>query len=262
MKKIINSLLFPILPLTLVSSVYAQEKNADNSFNRLQELGTLRVCSQAGFIPFEMKDNKGNWKGFDVDIMSEFSKQNSLKLQMIDTTMDGLIPALITGKCDLIASGLTITDERKKAVSFSKPVYTVVVAAALLDTPVNRSKYKNFSDIDTKETKIATHTGSAATLYLKNTIKKATHLQFDTESDEVNALVQKRAHVFVEDDVFISQASKEMKIKFYTLLSNEKGDLAMAARKKDIQLMQKFNEFLDNIKKNGQYETIKKNYFN
>ena len=260
MKKIMNSL-FPILSLALVSSVFARENNDDDSFIRVQKLGVLRVCSQAGFIPFEMKDNKGNWKGFDVDIMTEFTKQNSLKLQMIDTTMDGLIPALITGKCDLIASGLTITDERKKAVLFSKPVYTVVVSAALLDTPVNRLKYKSFSDIDSKGTKIATHTGSAATLYLKSSIKKATHLQFDSESDEVNALVQKRANVFVEDDVFISQASKEMKIEFYTLASNEKGDLAMATRKKDILLMQKFNEFLDKIKKNGQYETIKKNYF-
>jgi polar amino acid transport system substrate-binding protein len=260
MKKIIHSLFF-ILPFTLISSIFAQQRNNDNSFKRIQKSGTLRVCSQAGFIPFEMKDNKGNWKGFDIDIMSEFSKFLSLELKMIDTTMDGLIPALITGKCDLVASGLTITKERQKAILFSKPVYTVVVTAAFLDTPDNRKKYKSFSDIDVKDTKIATHTGSAATLFLKSSIKNAAHLQFDTESDEVNAVIQKRANVFVEDDVFISQVSKEMKIKFYTLFSDEKGNLAMATRKKDILLMEKFNEFLDKIKKNGQYESIKKNYF-
>ncbi|APJ02959.1 substrate-binding periplasmic protein [Silvanigrella aquatica] len=238
----------------------AAEKPND-SFIRIKQLGSLKVCSQAGFIPFEMKDNKGNWKGFDVEIMAAFAKQNSLKLEMIDTSMDGLIPALITGKCDMIASGLTITEERKKVIQFSDPVYTVVVSAALLDTHENRSKYKSFEDIDTKGTKVASHTGTAATLYIKSKMNQATHLQFDSQSDELNSVVQKRVQAFVEDDVFINQASKEMKIKFYTLFSNEKGDLAMATRKKDIELRDKFNEFLGEIKKNGQYEAIRKNYF-
>ncbi|MBX9838776.1 MAG: transporter substrate-binding domain-containing protein [Silvanigrellaceae bacterium] len=261
MKKIFSFTIM-ILLINLNLPIYSQNKFVDNSFEKVQKLGTLKVCSQAGFIPFEMKDNKGNWKGFDVDIMTEFAKQNSIKLQLIDTTLDGLIPALMTGKCDMIASGLTITEERKKAVLFSKPVFTVIVSAALLNTAENRSKYKTFLDIDSKGTKIATHTGSAATLYLKTILKNANHLQFDTESDEVNAVVQKRTNVFVEDNVFIAQASKEMKIDFYTLLSEEKGDLAMAVRKKDNQLVEKFNDFLDKLKKNGQYDSIKKNYFN
>lgn len=261
MKQLFKFCFFSFL-MCFSSFLLAQEKSGEDSFNKILKTGVLKVCSQAGFIPFEMKDNKGNWKGFDVDIMSEFTKQNSLKLQLIDTTLDGLIPALMTGKCDLIASGLTITDERKKAVLFSKPVFIVTVTAALLDTPENRLKYKKFADIDSKDTKIATHTGSAATLYLKSILKRATHLQFDTESDEVNAVVQKRTNVFVEDNVFIAQASKEMKLDFYTLLSDEKGGLAMASRKKDIQLIEKFNEFLDKLKKSGQYEVIKKNYFN
>lgn len=246
--------------LIYVTTALGQDN--DLSFTKIQKSGVLRVCSQAGFIPFEVKDNKGNWKGFDVDIMLEFAKKYKLKLVMMDTTLDGLIPSLLTGKCDFIASGLTITEERQKAVLFSKPVYTVIVSAALLNTPENREKYKTFSDLDSVGTKIATHTGSAATLFLKNYLKKATHLQFDTESDEVNAVVQKRTTAFVEDNVFITQAKKEMKIDFYTLFSNEKGDLAMAARKKDLKLIEKFNEFLDQIEKNGQYANIKKKYFN
>lgn len=250
-----------LLSFLFVSSIAFATAN-DTSFEKIQKSGVLKVCSQAGFIPFEMKDNKGNWKGFDVDIMQEFSKKHKLKLVMLDTTLDGLIPSLLTGKCDFIASGLTITEERQKAVLFSKPVYQVIISAALLGTPENKEKYKKFSDLDTKGTTIATHTGSAATLFLKGYLKNAAHLQFDTESDEVNAVVQKRTQAFVEDNVFIAHAKKEMKIDFYTLFSDEKGELAMAARKKDIQLIEKFNDFLDQIAKNGQYEAIKKKYFN
>lgn len=245
----------------LSPKIYSKENNIENSFDQIKELGVLKVCSQAGFIPFEMKDNKGNWKGFDIDIMTEFTKQNDLKLQMLDTAMDALIPSLITKKCDFIASGLTITEDRKKAVLFSNPIYNVVITAALINTEENKEKYKKFSDIDVVGTKIASHTGSASTLFLKTFIKKATHLQFDSESDEVNALLQKRVNVFVDDDILIKQVANEMKINFYTLSSDGKGELAMASRKKDYQLMQKFNEFLDKIKKNGQYDSIKRNYF-
>ncbi|WP_186645559.1 transporter substrate-binding domain-containing protein [Fluviispira vulneris] len=250
-----------LIALSLYGVNYADEKK-DNSFLNVQKKGEIRVCSQAGFIPFEMKDKLGEWKGFDVDIMRKFAEFHSLKLTMLDTTLDGLIPALMTNKCDMIASGLTITEKRAKAVLFSKPVFKVKITAALLDTPENREKFKNFSDIDNSNVKIASHTGSAATLYLRKTIKSANHLQFDSESAEVDALVQKRAHVFVDDNVFIDQASKEMNIKFYTLDSKQEGDLAIAARKNDVALIEKFNNFLEMIDKNGQYEKIKKVYFN
>ncbi|KAB8029183.1 transporter substrate-binding domain-containing protein [Fluviispira multicolorata] len=249
------------LTLVMSSSLFASEKS-DKSFVNVQKKGEIRVCSQAGFIPFEMKDQKGNWKGFDVDIMQKFAELHSLKLKMIDTSLDGLIPALMTKKCDLIASGLTITEKRSKAVLFSNPVFTVKIAAAFLDTKENRSKFKKFSDIDHEGVKIASHTGSAATLYLRRTLKNANHLQFDSESAEVDALIQKRSNTFVDDNVFIDQASKEMNMKFYTLESTEEGKLAMAARMSDIALIEAFNNFLEVIDKNGQYEKIKKVYFN
>ncbi|BBH52166.1 transporter substrate-binding domain-containing protein [Fluviispira sanaruensis] len=259
--KLCKKLATVLISLSMCGVSFADEKK-DNSFLNIQKKGEIRVCSQAGFIPFEMKDKLGEWKGFDVDIMRKFAELHSVKLTMLDTTLDGLIPALMTNKCDLIASGLTVTEKRAKAVLFSKPVFKVKITAAFLDTAENRVKFKNFSDIDKSGIKIASHTGSAATLYLRKTIKNANHLQFDSESAEVDALKQKRAHVFVDDNVFIEQASKEMNIKFYTLDSQQEGDLAIAARKNDVALIEKFNNFLEMIDKNGQYEKIKKVYFN
>lgn len=221
----------------------------------------LTVCSESGFIPFEMKDNAGNWTGFDIDLIKKFADDNNLNLVMIDVSLDGIIPALTTKKCDLIASGLTMTEERAKFVLFSKPVYSVVISAAFLNSEETKNKFKQFNDIDKPNIKIASQTGSAASNFLKKIITKATLMQYSTENDELNALLQKRADLLVEDNVFISQVEKKLNKQFYVLASTEKGDLAFAARKEDATLIAKLNSFIDKIMKDGTYRTVKEKYF-
>ncbi len=221
---------------------------------------TLNVCSESGFVPFEMKDNAGNWNGFDIDLIKKFTEKNQLKLVIIDISLDGLIPALATKKCDVIASALTITEDRKKAVLFSKPIYTVFIAAAFLDSPGIKNKYKTFNDIDKPGVKIASQTGSAASLYLKKNFYQSTLMQYASENDELNALLQKKSDVLIEDNIFISHVQNKLNKKLYVLLSTEKGDLAFATRKEDTQLLSKLNLFIDEIKRNGEYEIIKAKY--
>jgi len=252
MKKIF----LPLIIFFISNSSFAYQNNEKHNYPK-----NLTVCSESGFIPFEMKDSTGHWDGFDIDLMKKFAAENNANLVMLDISLDGLIPALTTKKCDLIASGLTVTEERAKMVSFSKPVYSIIVTAAFADTADNKNKYKQFSDIDKVGVKLASQTGSAATNFLKKTIKNATMLQYSSENDEVNALLQNKAIAFVEDNVFIEQVEKKLNKKFYTLASGEKGDLAFATRKDDEELISKLNLFIEKIKKNGEYDKIMKKYF-
>ena len=249
------------LPLFLCCVFISRLAFANNDGNNPKFKENLTVCSESGFIPFEMKDSSGHWDGFDIDIIKKFALENKLNLVMLDISLDGLIPALSTKKCDLIASGLTITEERANVVLFSQPVYSIVVTAAFIDSADIRNKFKQFNDIDKPGIKIASQTGSAATNFLKKTISHATLLQFSSENDEVNALLQKKADVFVEDNVFITQVEKKFNKKFYVLASTEKGDLAFAARKDEPELISKLNLFITKIKQNGEYSVIKDKYF-
>lgn len=243
--------------MILSSSVsFAQSNSTKQGANT-----TLNVCSESGFIPFEMKDDSGKWVGFDIDLIKKFASENHLNVVMLDISLDGLIPALSTRKCDLIASGLTITEERAKVVLFSQPVYSVVISGAFLNEKDVKNRYKNFNDIDKKGVRIATQTGSAASLFLKKTIVHASIMQYSSENDEVNAVLQNRCDVFVEDNVFISQVEKKLNKQFYVLNSSEKGDLAFAARKEDFQLIAQINMFIAKIKKSGEYEILKQKYF-
>ncbi len=221
----------------------------------------IKICSESGFVPFEMKDNSGQWSGFDIELIEEFAKQTQSQIVMIDIALDGLIPALTTKKCDIIASGLTVTEERSKVVQFSVPVYTVTVTAALLDNTSNRSRFKKFEDLDKPGLVLASQTGSAATLYLRRVLKHATLMEYGSENDELNALLQGKAIAFVDDNVFIAQVRKKIGKKILTLSSNEKGDVAFAVRPENQALLKELNAYLLSLRKKEQWKDLIAKYF-
>ena len=83
----------------------------------------LKVGLNSTFAPFEyIKD--GKLTGFDVDLINEIGKNLGYKITFIDQAFDGLIPALKAGKIDVIVSGMSATEERKKSVDFTDEYFT------------------------------------------------------------------------------------------------------------------------------------------
>ncbi len=89
-----------------------------------EEQKTYVVGMSADFAPFEYREN-GEIVGFDVELAKEIEKQTGIKLELQDIAFAGLLPALQTGKIDAILSGMSVTEERKKAVNFSKAYFNV-----------------------------------------------------------------------------------------------------------------------------------------
>ena len=93
--------------------------------NSILKAGVLNVGLEAGYMPFEQRNKKGEIVGFDVDIAKEMAKAMKVKLKLHNTAWDGIIPALVTKKFDIIMSGMTITQERNLKVDFCDPYITV-----------------------------------------------------------------------------------------------------------------------------------------
>lgn len=265
-KKFLSTFSFFLFSFTINSSAapFANNefKKEDNSLENIKKNKFLKICSDAGFLPFEMKTKTGEWIGFDVDMMSEFSKSISVKLQMVQTSFDGIIPALISGKCDMIASGMTITPERKKIVSFSDPTFINGISIAIKNTEKNKTEYKDLSSLDKEGIKIAVRTGYTSDIYLSKNLKKAHILRFDHNSDLILSVMQGRAIAFISDTTYVNlmdERNKNRLIILPTEIAYEK--ISIAARKKDLELMKSFNQFLKNWKKNGGYDKAKKLYF-
>ncbi|WP_172603815.1 transporter substrate-binding domain-containing protein [Fluviispira sanaruensis] len=225
----------------------------------------LVVCSESGYIPLEMKTASGKWLGFDYEMSLAYAKELGVKLTMADTKWDGIIPSLISSKCDMIVSSMAKTVEREKAVAFSDPYYNNNFLIAVLDTPENRKKFAKIENFNTKDIKIAVKTGSAPDLYLKNseTFKNAEIMRFDADSDTVSAVLRGRSTAFIYDTPYVRVAELNNPGKLYVFPETfDKGDqFAVAMRTKDTDLVSSFNTFLANWKKSGGYEKTMKYYF-
>ncbi|MGQ9602322.1 MAG: transporter substrate-binding domain-containing protein [Candidatus Bipolaricaulia bacterium] len=81
------------------------------------------VCSDIPWDPFEMVTAGGEYFGFDLDVMRMIAILEGYEIEIQNMAFDAIIPAVQAGKCDLGASGFTITAEREEVVDFSKPYY-------------------------------------------------------------------------------------------------------------------------------------------
>ena len=97
------------------------EMQKASTLEKIIQRGTLRVGLEAGYMPFEMTDKKGKIVGFDVDMVTEMAKSMGVKLELVNTAWDGIIPALLSDKFDIIASGMTINQERNLKINFASP---------------------------------------------------------------------------------------------------------------------------------------------
>ena len=92
--------------------------------------GKLTVCTHLPYAPFQSNDDTGKTVGFDVDMMDLVAKKLGVEQAIVDTPFEGIKSGqdLSTGKCDIAAAGMTITDERKKAILFSLPYFDATQA--------------------------------------------------------------------------------------------------------------------------------------
>lgn len=118
----------------------------DDSSLTLIADGTLTVCSDIPYEPFESLDSSGKAVGFDIDITQAIADDLGLKLNVIDSSFDAITSGLFKTQCDIAASSISITDGRKKNLDFSEPYYDddlVLVAKAGSDiTSIDDAKGK------------------------------------------------------------------------------------------------------------------------
>ena len=82
---------------------------------------TLRVGTECTYHPFNYRDSDGNLQGYDIDVGNEVGKRIGAEIEWICQKWDGMIPALLANKFDLIAASMSITEKRLKSIDFSAP---------------------------------------------------------------------------------------------------------------------------------------------
>ena len=96
-----------------------------NTLAEIVKRGELRVAVQSGAAPYAFVDKHGKPAGSMIDFAQDMADSMGVKLKVLDFDWDGLIPALLSGKADILAADMTPTLKRHLKISFCDPWYYV-----------------------------------------------------------------------------------------------------------------------------------------
>ena len=255
MKRLILLLLPLLLLLALAPAAMA------DTLDDIKERGVLRVGMEPGYMPFELTNQKGEIIGFDPDVAKRMAKKLGVKLELVSTAWDGIIPSLMTGKFDIIMSGMTITDERAEVVDFANP-YIIIGQTVLLrkDLAGEVTSYKALND---PKYKIASKLGTTGEFAAKETFPKAQYFSYETEQEAVMEVVSGKIDAFIYDSPYNAVAFAEKgqgKLVFLDEPFTEER-IGWAVRKGNPKMLAFLNNFLEEIKADGTYDKIYTKWF-
>ncbi|MGC0939815.1 MULTISPECIES: glutamine ABC transporter substrate-binding protein GlnH [Pantoea] len=217
----------------------------------------LVVATDTAFVPFEFKQGD-KYVGFDVDLWDAIAKELKLDYTLKPMDFSGIIPALQTRNVDLALAGITITEERKKAIEFSDGYYKSGLQVMVRN---NENAIKGISDLNGKVVAVKSGTGSVE--YAKANIKSKDLRQFPNIDSAYMELGTNRADAVLHDTpnilYFIHTAGKG---RFKAVGDSiEAQQYGIAFPKGSDDLREKVNGALKTLKENGTYNTLYKKWF-
>lgn len=234
---------------------------AIDTLSEIQKRGKLRVGMEPGYMPFELTNQKGEIIGFDVDMAKRMAKAMKVELELVSTAWDGIIPALLTGKFDLIMSGMTLTQERNLSVNFAQPY--ILIGQSILMKKDLAGDVKSYKDLNDPKYTVASKLGTTGEQATKRMIGKAKYISYETEQEGVMELVNGKIDAFVYDLPFnaiaVSQKGGGKIVHLNEPFTKE--PLAWAIRKGDPDFLNWLNNFMSQVKYDGVYEKIYMKWF-
>ncbi len=222
------------------------------------------VGTSADFPPFEYKDTNGNIIGFDIDLIKKVLTDQGYTVEVQDIGFDSLIPALQTGKIDVIAAAMTIDDERKQQVDFSIPYYdsnqTVLVKVGADVNITTIEDMKNYT--------IGAQTGTTGWDWVNDTLVATGKLSsdkfrsYDLYTDAVADLIigPSRVGAIVIDSPVAKAFAKNGNVKIVlNITTNE--SYGFAVEKGNTELVNKINTGLTAVMATTYWAELVEKYF-
>jgi polar amino acid transport system substrate-binding protein len=222
---------------------------------------TLLVGVSDGNLPFTIvKDNQ--LIGFDIELSKRFAAFEGKNIKFLNMDFGSLIAAVSTGKADMIASSIYVTNERKKQIDFSDPYYFEGTKVFALKQNVNVPSTKNPEDRllasldDLHNKNIGVMLGSTHDTFAHKHYPQAEIHQYKSPSDVLLAVKTQKVDVGIYNSISLKEILKTNSDISTIGEPFEIMPVAFGFSKDNTALQQKFNEFLKSIKSSGLYEEI------
>jgi polar amino acid transport system substrate-binding protein len=218
-----------------------------------------KVCSDMPYEPFEFEGAgpRGlKYTGFDIELLDAIAEDQNATLNVQDSDFDTIFASVNAGKCDIVASAVTITPEREKNSLFSEPYFDA-------DQSLLVPKDSDVTSLDdlTGET-IGVQTGTTGESYAKeHTPEGATIKSFPDAAALFAAIsADQIAAVFQDLPVNSDRATKDDSVKVVdTIPTGEQYGFVVAKENADLQ--KEINAGLKTAKDDGTYDELYEKYF-
>jgi len=215
----------------------------------------------ANYPPFSFIDSQGEPDGFDIMAINWIAKEMGFKVKHQPIQWETIVPSLKAGKIDLVASGMSVSEERKQQVNFSTSYYkTVMILAAKRDNPIMPNQTME------PDMKWGVQRGTSEANWIQDKLiedkeKKFKLQQYDSAPLALEDLMNGRI-----DLAAVSQTSAEefmekgMGIKILGTYGQPDDETAYAVRKEDTEFLNKLNEGLKRLMASATWTELKAKY--
>lgn len=220
-----------------------QQLVQESTIEQVMKRGMLRV-GMSTFVPWAMKDKTGKLIGFEIDIARQLAADMGTKLEFVPTKWAGIIPALLTGKFDVIIGGMSVRPDRNLKVNFTLP-YDYAGQSIVANKKI-AADFKRLADFNRPNVTIAARLGSTAADAANKYMPAAQKKFFDDEAQVIQEVLNGRAHAAVASAPLPAfQAIKYPDQLFLPVTGTfTKEPIGFALRKGDFDTLNYFNNWI------------------
>lgn len=236
------------------------DTDADAGDLDLVSAGTLTVCSDVPYAPFEYEDPDSDigYSGFDIDLIAAIADELDLDVEVIASGFEGLTSGatMAAGDCDLAASAMTITPEREEQIDFSDPYYDAVQSLLVPDG-------SDLTDIDdlTDGVVVGVQSGTTGEAYAQDNVPGAEIRSFENTGDLFVAMEAGQIDAILQDQpVNVEYARENPSDVIQEYDTGESYGFALEQDRGD-GLLEAVNDALGAVRDASTYDEIYDRYF-
>jgi polar amino acid transport system substrate-binding protein len=221
--------------------------------------GSIRIAVLPSLPPYSRVTPSGEPEGYDVDIAKKLAEALKVKPEFVVTDIPGRITSLQTHKVDVTIADFTRNVERSVTIAFTDPYLVTTMRMLVLED----SKAHAIADMkDGEGLKIAISRGGTAERAVPAALPKATLTRFNTQADEMSALLSGQVDGMAEDDFYNTQAVKDRPGKIRQLDGSlARAEIAIGLPPGDFDFHRVLNLFVEQFNASGDNAKLFKQWF-
>ena len=168
-----------------------QQLSSESVVETIKKRGALKV-GMSTFVPWAMRDKNGELVGFEIDVAKKVAADMDVDVEFVPTSWDGIIPALIAGKFDVIIGGMSVRPQRNLTINFTIPYAHSGMGIAANKAMTADMKWPD--DYDSADVTFSCRRGATSCNDVDRLFPKATVRKFDDDVQAFQEVLNGNAH--------------------------------------------------------------------